>query len=156
MPFPIDLIRRLRQVYLDLPGLSLTPAQTRRLFTADRDDCAVALAALVDTGLLTRRGDQYWRTITSEPAPGEATRSRATSSDCRWADRVVAGPVPVWMAAPSGSWRCVRDGGPRVLDVRECRAGPRGDPRLDTRRRALERTVSTASRDRHPAADRRA
>jgi len=141
MPFPINLVRRLRQVYLDMPGLSLTPAQMRRLFTAEHDDGAVALAALVDTGLLTRRGDQYVRTVTGELPPGEAMRLRAAPWDCRWAEPVLAAPAPLWLEALCGGWTCVRDGGSRRLDVHNCRACVRWDPLLTTRRRAHQATV---------------
>jgi hypothetical protein len=142
MPFPIDLIRQVRQAYLDAPGLSLTPAQIGRLLAADHDDCRVALAALVDTGLLTLRGDQYVRTITGELPPGEAMRLRAAPWDCRWAEPVLYAGAPLWVETLCGGWTCVRDGGPRVLDVRDCRACPRWDPLLTTRRRANQTTLS--------------
>lgn len=135
MPFPLDLIRQFRQTYLDTPGLSLTAAQLRRLFAADDDDCEVALAALVDTGLLTRRGDQYVRTVPGELPRGEAMRLRAAPWDCRWAEPVLAAPAPLWVEALCSGWTCVKDGGPRVLDVRDCRACQRWDPLLTTRRR---------------------
>ena len=136
MPFPIDVVRQLRQAYLDMPGLSLTPTQMRRLFNADDEQCAAAVAALVDTRLITRRGEQYVRVITWELSAAEAMRLRAAPFDCRWAEPELAAPPPSWLALQCGGWMCVRDGGPRALDVRDCLACPRWDPRLTTRRRA--------------------
>jgi hypothetical protein len=118
-----------------MPNLSLTPAQMRRLFGADREDAEVALGALIDAGLLTRRGRQYVRTITGALPPAEAMRLRAAPWDCRWAEPVLAAPAPLWLEALCGGWTCLRDGGPRVLDIRDCRACPRWEPRLSTRRR---------------------
>ncbi len=134
MAFPIDLVRGLRLAYLDMPGLSLTPAQMRRLFGAGDEEGEIALAALIDSGLLTRRGNQYVRVFTGEEPSAEAMRVRAAPWDCRWAEPLFAAPTPLWLEVLCGGWTCLKDGGPRVLDIRDCRACPRWDPRLSTRR----------------------
>jgi DNA-binding IclR family transcriptional regulator len=48
---------RIRGEYLEMPGLRLTPAQTRRLFGLDPDVCEALLATLVQEGFLRRAPD---------------------------------------------------------------------------------------------------
>ncbi|MGE0593067.1 MAG: hypothetical protein AB7Q15_11070 [Vicinamibacterales bacterium] len=57
------LLDRIRAEYLEMPGLSLTPAQARRLWGLAASDCASVLHALVAAGFLrqTDRG-AYVRT----------------------------------------------------------------------------------------------
>lgn len=132
--FPIDLMRRIRREYLETPGLSLTVAQVRRFWGVDRAHCAVALAALVDAGLLSRRGDgRYVRSHVGLPA-AQAMQSRAAPWDCCWAEPVLIAPAPLWVETFCGGWTCLRDG-QRTLDVRDCLACPHWEPRLPTRRR---------------------
>lgn len=141
MLFPIDVIRHVRVAYLDLPGLSLTVAQAARLFDVDRAQCAVALGALVDAGVLARAGEHYvWVGPTS--TVGWAHHALPATCDCRWANRAMSGSAALWPDASAGTWMCTRDGAPRTLDVRKCRDCPRWDPRLTTRRRAHEAEVS--------------
>lgn len=143
MPFPIDVIRRLRLAYLDMPGLSLTVPQAVRLFDADRYDCAVALAALCDGGLLIRSGERYMRASMGDIAPAAAMKLRLAPWDCRWAEPVLAAPAPLWVDACCSGWTCVKDGGSPVLDVRDCRACPKWDPRLATRRRSHQAELTS-------------
>jgi hypothetical protein len=59
----INLIRRLRDEYTEMPGLRLTEAQVERLCTADALTSASALRALVSAGFLRRMPDgSYGRT----------------------------------------------------------------------------------------------
>ena len=48
------LARRLLREYLDMPGLSLSLAQSTRLLSADMPTCRRALDSLIDAGCLTR------------------------------------------------------------------------------------------------------
>jgi nucleotide-binding universal stress UspA family protein len=59
----VDLIRRLREEYSEMPGLRLTEAQVERLCTADALTSASALRALVSAGFLRPMPDgSYVRT----------------------------------------------------------------------------------------------
>lgn len=59
----VDLIRRLRDEYSEMPGLRLTEAQVERLCTADALTSASALRALVSAGFLRPMPDgSYVRT----------------------------------------------------------------------------------------------
>ncbi|HEY7790013.1 MAG TPA: hypothetical protein VIC33_05850 [Vicinamibacterales bacterium] len=51
------IVEQIRDEYLDMPGLSLTPAQARRLWTLDHEDCAEALGSLVVEQFLARTRD---------------------------------------------------------------------------------------------------
>ena len=55
-----DLRARVASEFREMPGLSLTLAQASRLFSLDRDRCERVLGALVQHGVLVRRG-QAWR-----------------------------------------------------------------------------------------------
>jgi hypothetical protein len=48
------LARRLLRDYLDMPGLSLSLAQSTRLLSADMPTCRRVLDSLIDAGCLTR------------------------------------------------------------------------------------------------------
>ena len=48
------LLDRVRSEYLEMPGLTLTPAQARRLWNLDESICEQLLLALVDCGFLRR------------------------------------------------------------------------------------------------------
>ena len=50
----LDLIRRVRGEYLEMPGLNLTPRQARRLWQLDEETCARLFDRLVSAGFLTR------------------------------------------------------------------------------------------------------
>ena len=59
----VDLIRRLRKEFSEMPGLRLTEAQVERLCTADALTSASALRALVSAGFLRPMADgSYGRT----------------------------------------------------------------------------------------------
>src|SRR5688500_18965687 len=68
----VDLIRRLREEFTEMPGLRLTKAQVERLCTADGFTSASALRALVSAGFLTPMADgSYRRTdvVAGSPEP---------------------------------------------------------------------------------------
>jgi hypothetical protein len=48
------LTRRVRNEYLEMPGLSLTVGQAQRMWQLRRSDCEDLLGALVDSGFLAR------------------------------------------------------------------------------------------------------
>ena len=98
------LARRLLREYLDMPGLSLSLAQSTRLLSADMPTCRRALDSLIDAGCLTRtaadtytrdvshRSLEAWRSYTrrllsqdkpdvrSSPRPGTSSVARRHSS----------------------------------------------------------------------------
>ena len=49
--------------FREMPGLTLTLAQAARLFSLERDRCERVLKALVQHGVLVRRGESWraWR-----------------------------------------------------------------------------------------------
>jgi hypothetical protein len=51
------ITERVRGEYREMPGLSLTLAQARRLWSLDASTCAEVLSNLVETGFLSRRAD---------------------------------------------------------------------------------------------------
>lgn len=54
---PIDpLLRRIRDEFVEMPGLSLTERQAARLWQVPAADAGSILRALVDTRFLTRSG----------------------------------------------------------------------------------------------------
>jgi hypothetical protein len=57
-PAPIAVaVQRARADYLEMPGLRLTAAQARRLWTLDADVCEAVLTQLVDARFLSRSGE---------------------------------------------------------------------------------------------------
>jgi DNA-binding GntR family transcriptional regulator len=48
-----DLVSRIRGEYREMPGMRLTLPQAARLWQADPGECARALGALVEEGILT-------------------------------------------------------------------------------------------------------
>ena len=52
-----DVVQRVRGEYLEMPGLSLTPDQARRLWRMNARDCERVLGALVDERFLARTRD---------------------------------------------------------------------------------------------------
>lgn len=57
----MEVIRRLRDEFSYLPGLSLTSAQAQRLCGADASTSAAALRVLVSTGFLRAEADGRYR-----------------------------------------------------------------------------------------------
>jgi hypothetical protein len=53
----LDALQRIRNEFLEMPGLRLTAAQAQRLWSLERLMCESLLAALVDTKFLTRTRD---------------------------------------------------------------------------------------------------
>ncbi len=53
-PTITETARRIRGEYLEMPGLSLTPEQARRLWGLDESACRAILDALVDLNFLYR------------------------------------------------------------------------------------------------------
>jgi len=49
-----DLLRRVQAEFLEMPGLSLTRAQARRLWALDDTLCEAVLSALVDARFLVQ------------------------------------------------------------------------------------------------------
>ena len=54
---PLDVLRRVRGEYIEMPGLRLTTAQAQRLWGLDRQACDALLGALVDAKFLFRTRD---------------------------------------------------------------------------------------------------
>lgn len=52
----LELARRIRTEYLEMPGLQLSADQAARLWAVDQGTCLTALGALVETGYLIRDG----------------------------------------------------------------------------------------------------
>lgn len=53
----LDVLRRVRGEYIEMPGLRLTTAQAQRLWGLDRAVCDALLAALVEAKFLFRTRD---------------------------------------------------------------------------------------------------
>lgn len=53
----LDVLRRVKGEYLEMPGLRLTIAQAQRLWGLDRAVCDALLGALVETKFLFRTRD---------------------------------------------------------------------------------------------------
>ena len=115
------LARRLLREYLDMPGLSLSLAQSTRLLSADMPTCRRALESLIDAGCLTQEHRTNGRAVPllaaprhepdvrSSPRPGTPSVARRHSSaaelagasdafvkgaaSCRDGDAVVFAPV---------------------------------------------------------------
>jgi hypothetical protein len=54
---PLDVLRRVKGEYLEMPGLRLTIAQAQRLWGLDRSVCDSLLGALVEAKFLFRTRD---------------------------------------------------------------------------------------------------
>ncbi|MGE0448716.1 MAG: hypothetical protein AB7Q29_03945 [Vicinamibacterales bacterium] len=52
-----DIVRRVRGEFLEMPGLRITEAQARRLWSLDSALCAKVLGDLVETGFLLKTRD---------------------------------------------------------------------------------------------------
>lgn len=52
-----DIVGQVRREFLEMPGLRLTEAQARRLWTLGASQCSEALDNLVDSGFLVRTPD---------------------------------------------------------------------------------------------------
>ena len=54
---PLDVLRRVKGEYIEMPGLRLTIAQAQRLWGLDRSVCDSLLGALVEAKFLFRTRD---------------------------------------------------------------------------------------------------
>lgn len=54
---PLEVLRRVKGEYLEMPGLRLTIAQAQRLWGLDRAVCDAMLGALVEAKFLLRTRD---------------------------------------------------------------------------------------------------
>ena len=54
MEQPLDVLRRVKGEYLEMPGLRLTIAQAQRLWGLDRSMCDALLGTLVEAKFLFR------------------------------------------------------------------------------------------------------
>jgi hypothetical protein len=62
-PPEVNLLRRIRSEYAEMPGLRLTPAQAGRLWALEPRACENLLGRLVDEGYLAKTRDgAYLRT----------------------------------------------------------------------------------------------
>ncbi len=84
------IAERIRGEFREMPGLTLTAAQARRLWSLDAHTCDRALELLVDSGFLCRRGDGAFSRRTdlsihqaqmakATLRPGDAGRRRRTA-----------------------------------------------------------------------------
>lgn len=65
-----EMLVRIKAEYLQMPGLRLTLAQARRLWSLDTETCERALAALIEAGFLIRTPSGHYalRHLESEAA----------------------------------------------------------------------------------------
>jgi DNA-binding IclR family transcriptional regulator len=63
-----EMLRRICDEFLEMPGLRLQPEQARRLWGLDAQTCSHLLQALVDEGFLCRRADGTYGRLTNDPA----------------------------------------------------------------------------------------
>lgn len=93
VPVAVDvtLRSRIEAEYREMPGLSLTAAQARRLFSLDRECCDAVLGTLIDSGFLRCSADgrfcraaggdvRHWRCRQEVAEPYDAPRQRV--ADC--------------------------------------------------------------------------
>ena len=79
-----QILQRVRAEYVEMPGLSLSREQVQRLCGVDGELCARILAALVESGFLSRRSDgAYARNqnpdiCRARPAKATVERRRAS------------------------------------------------------------------------------
>lgn len=71
-----QLLARIRAEFLDMPGLHLTLAQARRLWSVDEATCHAALDELVRTKFLTHRTNGSFCRTAATPA-GKARMANA-------------------------------------------------------------------------------
>jgi hypothetical protein len=63
----VDILRRIRGEYLEMPGLRLKPEQAQRLWGLDQQTCFQVLDALVANGFLCRLADGTYGRLTDDP-----------------------------------------------------------------------------------------
>ena len=62
---PLEVLRRVKGEYLEMPGLRLTIAQAQRLWGLDRAVCDALLGTLVDAKFLFRTRDGAFVRLTT-------------------------------------------------------------------------------------------
>jgi hypothetical protein len=77
------VVQRIRAEYLEMPGLTLKPAQIQRLCGVERSVCETALASLVETGFLSMRPDGAYGRFPRRRASSPASCRRCPSSVAR-------------------------------------------------------------------------
>jgi len=77
---PIDeVLQRIQGEFVEMPGLRVTAAQARRLWSLERDVCDALLGALVDAKFLARTRDgAYIRMDNARPVRGTDPRQKQT------------------------------------------------------------------------------
>lgn len=77
---PIDeVLQRIQGEFVEMPGLRVTAAQARRLWSLERDVCEALLGALVDAKFLARTRDgAYIRMDSARPVHGTDRRQKQT------------------------------------------------------------------------------
>jgi hypothetical protein len=71
-------LARARADFLEMPGLRLTAAQARRLWTVDATVCDAVLATLVEARFLTSADNRYFIRASSPTRPSTFAVSVAT------------------------------------------------------------------------------
>jgi len=69
------LLRRVHAEYLEMPGLTLTLPQARRLWQLDEETCRQVLSRLVGSGFLTETRSGSFKRIADGTTRQEAPRS---------------------------------------------------------------------------------
>jgi len=65
---PVNLLRRIWNEYMEMPGLRLTSQQAQRLWALDADTCRAVLESLVELKFLRRgREGRYFRLTDGHP-----------------------------------------------------------------------------------------
>lgn len=85
-----DILRQIEAEYREMPGLSVTEAQARRLWGLDHATCRRALDALIERGVLRRTGRAAYvmAGMSSRPPAVSAVRRFAPASSSRLPDIV--------------------------------------------------------------------
>jgi hypothetical protein len=55
-----QVVRRIRNEYIEMPGLRLTVRQAQRLWGLDAETCSQAIELLVEARFLRRTGVEYY------------------------------------------------------------------------------------------------
>lgn len=74
---PVNLLRRIWNEYIEMPGLRLTSEQAQRLWGVDVQTCTALMESLIDLGFLVRRPDGKYARL----AEGSAGRLRMAKAE---------------------------------------------------------------------------
>jgi hypothetical protein len=75
------LLQRIRGEFLEMPGLTLTPAQAGRLWALEPDVCASVLAQLIETGFLARSAEGRYARGGAPPVTFPPVRMTPATTD---------------------------------------------------------------------------